>query len=40
MTIVSGEGTFSSASGEMNVHGQIHIVEGWASFKVNGVISR
>ncbi|MHC4115939.1 MAG: hypothetical protein ACYSWO_00380 [Planctomycetota bacterium] len=40
MTIDSGEGTFAGASGEMSVHGQIHLVEGWASFRVNGTISR
>jgi hypothetical protein len=40
MTIVSGEGKFASASGEMRVHGRIHMLEGWASFKVNGTISR
>jgi hypothetical protein len=42
MTIDSekGEGVFASASGEMSVHGQIHLVEGWASFRVNGTLSR
>jgi len=40
MNITNGTGDFDDASGEMSAHGQIHLVEGWASFKVNGRISR
>ncbi|MHC4144267.1 MAG: hypothetical protein ACYSUD_05755 [Planctomycetota bacterium] len=40
MNITGGTGDFLEASGEMNVHGQIHLIEGWASFKVNGTICR
>jgi hypothetical protein len=40
MNIDSGTGDFDGASGEMSVHGKIHLIEGWASFKVNGTISR
>jgi len=40
MNIDSGTGDFDGASGEMSVHGKIHLFEGWASFKVNGRISR
>jgi hypothetical protein len=40
MNVTGGTGAFLGASGEMNVHGQIHLVEGWASFKINGTISR
>jgi len=40
MEIIGGTGYFLGASGEMSVHGQIHLIEGWASFKVNGKIYR
>jgi hypothetical protein len=40
MNITGGTGYFEDAEGELSVHGQIHLVEGWASFKINGRISR
>ncbi len=40
MNITEGTGEFDGAYGEMDVHGKIHLGEGWASFKVNGKISR
>lgn len=40
MKIISGTGAYEGATGEMSVHGQIHLVEGWASFEIHGAISR
>ena len=40
MKIISGTGAYEGATGEMSVHGQIHLIEGWASFEIHGAISR
>ena len=40
LNITDGTGDFDDASGVMSAHGQIHLGEGWASFKINGRISR
>ena len=40
LKIISGEGDFEDASGELHVHGQIHLIEGWVSVDIHGAISR